>query len=234
MLWGWPFPTWELIVKVSLWLVVGAGVVTAVSAFVSGYVGYELTDAVQRASDERVAELNKEIARLSADAEASRAMIADADARALEAQAQLAKFKAPRSMKRDQQTRIAEKISAFKGTRFDIAVIPGDPEAATFLGQVSATLQSAGWEWIEWAHPGGRLTFTYTWPGLPNVGQMGGFGIDVIVHSDHRLEFENAAKALSDALAAEHFSDGQVHEAVPAQSIPNGDTIHIVIGKKPQ
>jgi hypothetical protein len=53
-------------------------------------------DIDRRASRERIAQLDKETARLSADADASQAAIADANARALEAQLALEKFKAPR------------------------------------------------------------------------------------------------------------------------------------------
>ena len=100
MLWGWPFATWESIVKAALWTAAVAGVFTAVSAFVAaGYVGYELTDAVQRASDEKVAEAgrdassaqaqaakaNERAATLERDATLARQRIAEAEARASEA-----------------------------------------------------------------------------------------------------------------------------------------------------
>ena len=108
--------------------------------------------------------------------------IAEADARALEAQAQLAKFKSPRNMTSVQQSRLVEKLTRFKGTRFDMAVVVGDPEAALFLGEISKTLQLASWEWVEFAHSGSQLTLTYTWRGLPNVGQMGAFGrVDILL-----------------------------------------------------
>ena len=85
--------------------------------------------------------------------------IAEADARALEAQVQLAKFKSPRNMTPDQQSRLVEKLARFKGTRFDMALVVGDPEAALFLGQISKTLQLAGWDWVDFARAGGPLTF---------------------------------------------------------------------------
>jgi hypothetical protein len=59
MLWGFPFSSLELIVKISLWIALVAGAVTAVTAFIAGYVGYELTDAVQKESDVKIAEANK-------------------------------------------------------------------------------------------------------------------------------------------------------------------------------
>lgn len=159
--------------------------------------------------------------------------IKEAEARALEAQAELAKFKAPRSMTPEQQMRIVGKLAGFKGTRFDMSVLASDPEAAIFLGQVSKTLQLAGWEWVEWAHPSGPITLTYGWPGLPNVGQMGGVGIEIFVHPDHAEQFREASTSLAKTLAAEGFSNGTVTDSVGEQGIPSNDTLHIVIGKKP-
>jgi hypothetical protein len=157
--------------------------------------------------------------------------IAEADARALEAQAQLEKFKSPRNIVN--QSAVVSKLIGFKGTRFDMAVVVGDPEANRFLGQLSKTLQLAGWEWIDFGAPRGPLTFTYTWPGLPNVGQMGGFGVDIFVHPEHMAEFSAPADLLSSILSEEGLSISKPASAVAAQGFSNDNAIHIVIGKKP-
>ena len=245
MLWGWSFHVWETIVKVSLWIAVGAGVLTAVTAFVAGYVGYELTDVVQKEADVRIGEAsaqgkaavaeaakaNAELGKAQIAIEQAQARAAEAGARAAEAQLALEIFKAPRSMTRPQQDEIIAAIAQFKGTRFDMAVLPGDPEAANFLGQVSAAMQLAEWEWVEWAHPNNGLTFTYSWPNLPNVGQMGGFGIDIFVSSqDEKLL--KAAMALAAVLVSKNWSSLGAREAVKEQGIPNADTVHVVIGRK--
>ena len=159
--------------------------------------------------------------------------IAEADARALEAQAQLAKFKSPRNMTSVQQSRLVEKLTRFKGTRFDMAVVVGDPEAALFLGEISKTLQLASWEWVEFAHSGSQLTLTYTWPGLPNVGQMGAFGVDIFVDPDHASDLWPPAQLLSSALLEDGFSVSGPRPAVPEQGFLNQDVVHVIIGKKP-
>jgi hypothetical protein len=159
--------------------------------------------------------------------------IAEADARALEAQVQLAKFKSPRNMTPDQQSRLVEKLARFKGTRFDMALVVGDPEASLFLGQISKTLQLAGWEWVDFAHAGGPLTFTYTWPGLPNVGQMGAFGVDIFAPPDHASDLSTAAQLLSSALMEDGFSLSGPKTTTTEQGFINQDAIHVVIGKKP-
>jgi hypothetical protein len=63
MLWGSPLSTWELVVKASLWIAGISGAVAAISAFIAGYVGYELTDVVQKDADRQISETKAEAAR---------------------------------------------------------------------------------------------------------------------------------------------------------------------------
>jgi putative Mn2+ efflux pump MntP len=53
MLWGWSFAMLERIAKLSLWIAVVAGVITALSAFIGGYVGLRLSGAIQKEADLR-------------------------------------------------------------------------------------------------------------------------------------------------------------------------------------
>src|ERR1700730_14302611 len=88
----------------SNWILIGAlviGVIATYGIVVSGNV--------------KESAANKEIARLSSEAEASRAAIADANARALEAQLELTKFKTPRSLTPAQQERIIGKMKYMRG-----------------------------------------------------------------------------------------------------------------------
>jgi hypothetical protein len=212
-----------------IWIIM-FGILVAIGAVgtpIAGYLHWRRGNQLQELQTAENLELQQGIARLRAES-------AEANARAAEASLELAKFRAPRSITAEQQTTIAEKLSRFEGTHFDMAVIPADPEAASFLGQISKTMQLAGWKWVEWTHPGGPLAFTYTWPGLPNVGQMGTTGIDIFLDHDHVTELWDAATTLALALKAEDFSSGTVKDVVKEQGIPNHDTIHVVIGKKPQ
>ena len=84
------------------WILIGALIVGVVATY--GIV--VSANVKESAANSKIAELNKETTKLSADAEASRAAIADANARAVEAQLALEKFKSPRSMTLEQQTRI--------------------------------------------------------------------------------------------------------------------------------
>src|SRR6185437_14461534 len=112
---------------------------------------------------------------------------------------------------------------------FDMAVLPGDPEAELFLGQLSKTLQLAGWQWVDFAGPSGPLALTYTWPGLPNVGQMGAFGVDIFIPLDHGAELSTAAASLSTFLKERGFSLGDAPKvADAAQGFSNHTAMHIV------
>lgn len=69
MLWGSPLSTWELVVKASLWIAGVSGAVAALGAFIAGYVGYELTDIVQKDADRQISETRTEAARANESSE---------------------------------------------------------------------------------------------------------------------------------------------------------------------
>jgi hypothetical protein len=252
MLWGFPFSVWELVVKIALWTAVGAGVVTAVAAFIAGYVGYELTDAVQKVGDEKVAEaragaataqaeaaraneaaakVNERAASLERDAAIARQKIAEANARVAEANLQLEKIRQPRVLSTSKAQQIAQTVRRWPGIRFDVAALPGDPEALTLVGQLADCLRTGGWEWIEFNHPSGPFMQVYSWPNLPNVGQLGGEAIAVLAHADRLAEFAAAGAALAGALNAVGLIAS--FGSTDIEGIPNHDTLHIAVGKKP-
>jgi hypothetical protein len=199
----------------------------------------DLWDHARQESNERIAELNKGTAQLAAEAESARGEIAkanrgaaEANARAVEAQLALEKFKAPRELTPEQQARITFAALPFKGTRFDMAVIPNDPEAIVLVGKIAGPLRAAGWEWVEFNHPNGPFMNVYSWPDLPNVGQFSAVGVSIQLNSDHADEFQNVANELSKVLTAVGFDATVTVADVPG--IPNHDTLHILVGKKPQ
>jgi hypothetical protein len=187
MLWGWSFSALELIVKVALWIAFAAGGIATVSAFVAGYVGYELTDAMQKDADLRIAEAQSR-------GEEAKARAAVAEQKAAEAQLALERFKAPRILKQDQQARIAEKLKAFAGVVYDAGVGPkGDPEPLYILRSIHAALLLANWNHIAWT-AGGE---TYTEPGMPPIGLTMVANVIVDVHPDRWEKYGTAATALA-------------------------------------
>lgn len=156
--------------------------------------------------------------------------IAMSNERANASELELAKIKLPRKLSSEQQSVLASNVAEFAGTRFDMAVIANDPEALAFVGQIAGPLRTAGWEWIEWNHPTGPFMNVYSVPGLPNIGQETGEGIDIQFDRAGFSHFAKAAQALASALAVVGFQ-ARVSEA-SRSDIPNRDTIHVLIGKK--
>jgi hypothetical protein len=190
-------------------------------------------------SDERIAQLNKGAARLSAEAESAKGEIAkanqgaaEANARALEAKLALEKYKQPRLLSERQISTISEKLKPFAGTKFDAAVIPGDPEAFTFLAYIAATLEMAGWVWVEWAAPEGQIAMTYTIPSKPSIGQLGFLGTTLQINPAHAGALSTPADALGLALIGEGVE--VTLDVIDNASVPNRETVHVIVGKKRQ
>ncbi len=206
----------------SNWILIAAGVVATYGIVVSGNVK-------EAAANSKIVRLTNDTARLSVEAEEARAEIAEADARAVEAQLALEKFKAPRILREEFYP--FKGLVSFSGTRFDLSVIPGDPEAIALAKQIAYSLKNSGWAWIEFNHPSGPLMTVFTAPGEPNVGQIGGSGVLILSNSDHFQTFADAAKALADSLNKQGILAGTgSSDAMPG--IPNHDTIHIIVGRK--
>ncbi len=145
-------------------------------------------------------------------------------------QLELEKLKQPRVFSLVQISSLADKLRPFANTRFDMAVIPSDPEAVVFMSHIAAMLEKAGWTWVAYGHPGGPFMTVYTMDGKPNIGQQGWSAVSIQVFADHATEFSAAADALLAALKAE----GVVATRDEANAaIPNHDALHIVVGKKP-
>jgi hypothetical protein len=220
------------------WIAAIFGGIGIAAAFLSAIIGYRLTEdalleANTKISEARIeADAKIEVAREEAKVavEKAQADAAAANARALEAQLALEKFKQPRVFSDEQRDRLRSKLEAFGKTRFDAAVIPGDPEALIFVSHITATLEWAKWVWVEWVPPGAPLQTTYTIAGKPNMGHFGSFGVIVLLNPDHASALSKAAEALVEAIRFEGFEAAL--EIVANPSIPNKDTVHVTVGKK--
>jgi hypothetical protein len=148
MLWGWPLSTWEVIVKASLWLAGISGAVAAVSAFIAGYVGYELTDIVQKDADKQISETKADAARANESSERLR----NETARLQSDNLSLQKIMQPRRMHFLGWTRSPENIpklydglKKFAGTKAFMQVVP-DFEAQMFADDILNVLKASGWD----------------------------------------------------------------------------------------
>jgi hypothetical protein len=103
-------------------------------------------EATKKTHEDEIARLHVESSRLAADAETARAQIAEANARALEAQLALEKFKAPRSLNSEQRENLIADLTRFAGQKFSGIVAGGIPDASKFWSELVATLTAAKWQ----------------------------------------------------------------------------------------
>jgi hypothetical protein len=261
-MWGLSIPFWEAVFKAATIaaLILGGFGITA--AFISAWVGYELTDVVQKDADKRISEANAnaaeagaeaakahaEIANANAQIEEARAAIAEANARAAEANRKAEEERAsrlklelrlaPRSIAGQP---MAELVNLFKqlGTqRVDvIAYAEGaSPDTAPFATALLVAFEQAGWD---------------AGPGL--LRTMGGAGVitGVVVYTAEASppEVEKAANAIVIGLraweiAANRWDQHFKPEDPPAPGIAGltgiftegrqRPPIRVLVGTKPQ
>jgi hypothetical protein len=181
----------------------------------------------ERFSDERIAANEAETKRSIADSDIANRGAAEANARAVEAQLALEKFKAPRKLSSEQQSAIVGKIRRFSGQRFDMALNSADPEAAALQQSIEGMLRLAGWEQVDWK--GGDLVFTR--PGKPVLGIITMVGVFAQMERDKASAFEAAAVILMGSLNLEGIQSKA--EAGSIEMAENKDVMHIMVGKKP-
>jgi hypothetical protein len=243
LLWYAPEKTWaETALLIACNLAIAAGVFGEDHfAHLSG----EAATRLQQLSDERIAAAEDRAAQAHAQAAGSMAMagdaknralrlqkdIAEANARASEAQLALEKFKAPRHLSGEQWASICEKIRAFGPQQFDLAANNSDPEAQRMANSILFHLGTvAGWRQIDWKQHG-AMVLKWSIPQLADWGiNTMTIGVEIQVVPKERERFAPVAKALAEALTAEGV-ETKMH--ITGSHSSNADTVHILVGKKP-
>jgi len=202
-------------------------VVGVVAVFVAEFVSRPLLRTIESTREERLARLSNDTARLELEAQLMRSAVANATARARDAELSLEKIKAPRLIAEEQRQRIIDQLKPFSRMRFDFAVHP-DPESQAFTEQIAATLQAAGW--IRQAKSNaGSLVITI--PGKPPAAIATGFiGLGAEIDNSRVSEWSRALDALVGAFSAEGFAM-RSNAATDGTAPP--DAIHIFVGTKP-
>jgi hypothetical protein len=174
-------------------------------------------EALQRRSDEKVAEAN--------------ARAAEANKKANEAALELAKFRAPRELTQEQRDRIASKLKEFSGTQYDIAVHSITPEILSLVDTVEIILSSAGWTELDWKGPSLlALTRGGARPLINISASVTNVMVGVFQNQPGNLLV--CAHALSDALMVEGIAASAAELIVGPGSSTNASAIHILIGPK--
>jgi len=185
-----------------------------------------LSGVREQFSNARISENETKTAQAIAESDNAKKGAAEANARALEARLALENFKAPRTLRPDQQAKIAEKLKPFAGTIYDAGIGPmGDPEPLYMLRSLHVALSSANWKHVAWTGSG---DMTYTEPDMPSMGVTMVTNVIVDVHPDRWKELGPAAEALAAALSAEGID--AIADSKPTSI--NSNAIHIRIGRK--
>lgn len=183
--------------------------------------------------EESRGESSERIAVLSRQAQELRRDTADANARALEAQATLAKLQAPRSLTARQQEALIAAAAPFAGTRFDVAAFPDDQESLAYLEQIEFALNTAGWIQIDWK--GERVGPERH--GKPAIGLVTLVGVRIDVHASLAGDTAEEKRALEAVTRVASAIDPNGIEAVAAfgtaSRSANTQAVHITVGRKP-
>ncbi|TYO67264.1 hypothetical protein FXV83_06510 [Bradyrhizobium hipponense] len=123
------------------WICAGVAAVATLGA--AYFFDRSAEEGIERARHEAAA-ANERAAALERDATAARLQIAQAQARALEAQAELAKYKAPRSLSVTQRDELAKALAPFR-KHMNVGVSSQDQEALDFAEQIAGAAIAAGW-----------------------------------------------------------------------------------------
>jgi archaellum component FlaG (FlaF/FlaG flagellin family) len=149
--------------------------------------------------------------------------IAEANARALEAQLALEKFKAARTLSPEQQKRIADKMRRFAGQEW-AASIAFSTDSLSLLAEIDSALKAAGW--IRGAALG-----QVTVGGNTSISLFEAPGVRVQIAPSKAADLTSVAAALASAIMDEGI------DATPALSADvevKPTVIQITIGLKPQ
>lgn len=239
MVFDWGSHFWHSVFIWSTGIAAVFGGVGIAAAFVAGMVGYQVTEfSLEKGRKDQLA-ANVEIEKSKKDARDALVRAAGLEKEAAESkertktlELELAKIKLPRLLSEDRIRLLAEKLKPFASTPFDLAFIPGDPEAAIFGIHIATMLEVAGWKWMPWAPEGSlfQQTFTITGTDKPNIGQVGFFDVGIFLKPGDPDSLAPPIDALIKVLKGEGFAVTFETSANP--NINTNATVHITVGRK--
>lgn len=189
-------------------------------------VGVAATWGIVVSGNVKEAASKREIARLSADAGASRAAAAEANARAIEAQLALERFKSDRTLSDNQRAKIVEKIREFAGQSYILSVSP-DQEALQLMRLLAPIFRHAGWKQVK--SPSALLDAD-TQAGISTATERG-----VRVQIAPSKQTDKHLLEVSSAMTAALNAEGIAAEQTLVQELDQTpDAIQIRVGSKPK
>ena len=197
-------------------------IATLVIAAVFTIVIYQLSKQVTDAKDRQLRQYRTES---EVNIAAAEARAAEANLVASEAQLELAKLKAPRTVAPEDQVKMIADLKAFTGQKYSAAVFQ-DPEALALLRVLDAMLRSAGWVKVKF--PNQSILINANGISAPPSFHS---GVIATIGQDDNQSVA-ALLALSDALTRAGIPCRRgMHPTELRDKSPN--TILFAVGKKP-
>jgi len=158
------------------------------------------------------------------------ARAAEANKKVLEAQIELARFRAPRLPTAEEQALVTEKLKPFAGTEFDTGLAANSGEQADFLWRLEPAIMAAGWVHVHWVGPPwlGPTTVITQGP-RPLSGSVAASNVEIHIHPGEESRLMPAAAALASALNEIGIAAAIV-QFNTLNASPNA--IHVLIGEK--
>lgn len=223
----WPFSEMSLSAATALGNFANIGLILSlVTGAISTVLIYTTSDVKERHWGVARDQANERIANLSTLSEALRKDTAEANARAAEAQLELAKFKEPRQLTSEQQARISGKLIGFAGQQYLLSVAT-DQDALRLVRILEKVLTAS--KWVILPHPSG-VKLADIDAGISAASEEG-VRIQVAPSRASDNDLLHKASVLADALNAEGIITAVARNA---ELEPTPDAIQIRVGAKPK
>jgi len=181
-----------------------------------------IADARSREAGAKAESFRLNIAKANESAAKAQAQVASATAEAEKANLELAKLKRPRTLTKEQQHRIADKIALYPGTPFYLWVST-DSDSTSLMNWIDDAIRAAGWQF----KPPNLIAFA------EKAGIIAASGVSIHFAQEQRGKLERAALVLGAALSAEGIPTIVYSDLPEANKDKDKTAIHVMIGSKP-
>ena len=210
---------WEITSPLAdrLFTISNAVIIVGAAMVLIGTIGAIVLSGVrEQFSNARISDNEAKTAQASAESEIAKKGAAEANARALEAQLALEKFKAPRLLTNQQVQQIADKLKVYAGQEFGIVTYWDMKEPLALANQIYTPLVFANWKFIKPERTGFMLG--------------GNEGVQIWRHPNADDRVQKAADAL---VAALNEADVTAVLKLQNSADPPNDKINLNVGTKP-
>jgi hypothetical protein len=128
---GFLEPIWEAVFRVATWSALIFGALSIGSAFVSAWVGWEITDATQKDADRKI--------------KAADERIAEFNARAMNAELELERLRKKTEPRRLNDEAFLAPLKKLPPQRFKVLYVPDTPDAIPLAMEILIALQRLRW-----------------------------------------------------------------------------------------